>query len=132
MNILDENIPRPQRELLRVWKIPIRQIGFDIGRSGMQDEQIIPFLLEERRSTFFTRDDDFYSRRLCHSHYSIVHLAVHISEAAVFIRRLLRHPNFNTHSKRAGRILRISRAGIAFWQVNQDRELRAIWKDESK
>lgn len=128
MNILDENIPRPQRELLQGWRIPVRQIGFNVGRQGMQDEEIVPFLIKQRRSTFFSRDDDFYSRRLCHAHYGIVHLAVHISEAAIFVRRLLRHPDFDTHSKRAGRVLRVSSGGISIWQINENLERRVGWK----
>ena len=127
MNILDENIPRPQRELIEGWRIQVRQIGFNVGRGGMHDEEIIPFLIKHRRSTFFSRDDDFYSRRLCHAHYCIVHLAVHISETAIFVRRLLRHRDFNTHSKRAGKVIRVSGGSISFWQLNEVREQRVGW-----
>ncbi len=44
MNILDENAPEDQRSLLQSWRIPIRQIGFDVGRKGMRDDEIIRFL----------------------------------------------------------------------------------------
>lgn len=54
MNILDENILADQRELLQRWAIPFRQIGHEIGRSGMADAEIVPLLLELRRATFFT------------------------------------------------------------------------------
>ncbi len=38
MIILDENFPESQRQLLRGWRVPpIRQIGYEVGRSGMQD-----------------------------------------------------------------------------------------------
>jgi hypothetical protein len=130
VNILDENIPRPQRELLEGWRIPVKQIGFNVGRRGMQDEEIIPFLVKQRRPTFFTRDDDFYGRRLCHARYGIVYLAVHISEAAIFVRRLLRHQEFNAYSKRVGRVVRVSSGGISFWQINENRERRVDWKPE--
>ena len=56
MNILDENIVASQRELLKSWRIRVHHIGFDIGRKGMQDEEIVTFLHQQRRSTFFTRD----------------------------------------------------------------------------
>ena len=128
MNILDENIPRPQRELIEGWGIHVKQIGFNVGRGGMQDEEIIPFLVRQGRSTFFTRDDDFYNRRLCNAHYGIIHLAVNINETAIFVRRLLRHWNFNTHSKRAGKVIRVSSGGISFWQVNESQEQRVGWK----
>lgn len=52
MNILDENIPKNQRQLLEKWRIHVRQIGINIGRMGMQDEEIVPFLLQMKRPTF--------------------------------------------------------------------------------
>jgi len=72
MIILDENFPESQRQLLRGWRIPIRQIGYEVGRSGMQDEEIIPFLLQRRRVTFFTLDQGFYKRHFCHARYCLV------------------------------------------------------------
>lgn len=53
MNILDENILESQRQLLLRWKISFRQIGYEIGRKGMNDEEIIPLLLALRQPTFF-------------------------------------------------------------------------------
>ena len=41
MNLLDENIPEHQRQLLRSWRIPIRQIGVDVGPKGISDAAII-------------------------------------------------------------------------------------------
>jgi len=38
MNILDENIPEDQRQLLRSWRILARQIGHEVGRPGMQPD----------------------------------------------------------------------------------------------
>jgi hypothetical protein len=43
MNILDENILKDQRILLLNWGVPVRQIGYEVGRKGMKDEEIIPF-----------------------------------------------------------------------------------------
>lgn len=82
MNILDENIIANQRQLLRSWRIRIRQIGYDIAHKGITDEQIIPFLLQRRRPTFFTRDLGFFARSLCHRRYSIVCLAIEKHEVA--------------------------------------------------
>ncbi len=88
MNILDENIPTNQRRLLEINGAHIRQIGLNVGRSGMQDEEIVPLLLRQRRPTFFTRDDDFYDRRLCRSKYCLVYLDVDKNEVALFVRSL--------------------------------------------
>jgi hypothetical protein len=51
MNILDENILNDQRHLLKMWRITSQQIGDDIGRKGMQDEEIIPLLHREESPT---------------------------------------------------------------------------------
>jgi hypothetical protein len=59
MNILDENIITSQRQRLRSCRIPVRQIGHDIARKGLQDEEILPFLHQLRQPTFFTRDLGF-------------------------------------------------------------------------
>ncbi len=52
MNILDENVLKDQRQLLHSWRIAIHQIGYDVGRKGMQDDEIIPLLHQLRRPTF--------------------------------------------------------------------------------
>ena len=62
MNVLDENIREDQRGLLQHWGIPAHQIGVDIGRKGMQDEEIIPFLHTLRDAAFFTCDVGFSDR----------------------------------------------------------------------
>jgi hypothetical protein len=41
MIVLDENIPEDQRLLLRSWRIRAYQVGRDVGRAGIEDEQII-------------------------------------------------------------------------------------------
>jgi len=128
MNILDENIPRNQRYLLKSWRIRVRQIGQDIGRRGMQDDSIISFLRQQRRSTFFTRDDHFYKSHLCHRAYCLVYMAVEKYEAATFARRLLRHPEFNSQAKRMGKVVRISDARISFWRFHAGGEKHTDWR----
>ncbi len=128
MNILDENIPKPQRELLERWGIAVMQVGVSIGRNGMLDEEIIPLLQRLRRPTFFTRDDDFYKRNLCHARYCLVHLSVARSEAALFAGRLLRQRGFNTQAKRMGKVPRVSHAGVSFWQRHHPEEQHTAWQ----
>ena len=75
MNVLDENILESQRQLLRNWRIAVRQIGHELGRKGMADEEIIPFLLRLQRPTLFTRDHGFFRADLVHKDYCLVRLA---------------------------------------------------------
>jgi hypothetical protein len=127
MNILDENIIASQRQRLRSWRIPMRQIGVDIARKGLQDEEIIPFLHHQRRSTFFTRDRGFYRREVCHRQYGIVCLEVAPEEVAVFVRRVLRHPRLNTQAKRLGAVVRASHRGLGVWRLHAQAEEVILW-----
>jgi hypothetical protein len=48
-------------------------------------------------------------------------------EVAAFVRRFLRHPNFNARAKRMGRIIRISPTGIVSWRVRDAKEIPHRW-----
>ena len=127
MNLLDENIIESQRRLLRSWRIAIRHIGYDAGRQGMKDKEIIPFLHQLRRATFFSRDADFYDRSLCHARYCLVHLAVKKDEVAIFVRRFLHHREFDTHAKRMGTVIRVSHTGLSVWRLHATEEMFLEW-----
>ena len=127
MNILDENVPEDQRSQLLTWGISIHQVGFDVGRQGMKDEEIIPFLHTLRDTTFFTRDLGFHARKLCHPRYCLVCLAIGQDEAAVFVRRVLNHPELNTKAKRMSAVIRVSHAGFSMWRRNATQEAYISW-----
>lgn len=129
MNILDENILEGQRRLLQKWGIPFRQIGVEMGRKGMADIEIIRLLRTLRYPTLFAVDYHFYKRDLCHPRYCLVQLNVAQPEAAHFIRRLLRHPDFDTHAKRMGVVIRASQMDLTVWHRNTKHEARYNWKD---
>jgi len=127
VNVLDEHIPVEQRQLLNRWRIPVRHIGYDAGRKGMKDDEIIPFLRRLRYPTFFTLDSGFYDRRMCHERYCLVRMDVHEDEAASFTRRVLGHPQFDTQAKRMGAVVRISRKGIWVWHLHVEKEMQHNW-----
>lgn len=127
MNILDENILESQRQVLRRWNVPFRQIGYEIEQKGMADDTIIPLLLTLRQPAFFTMDSDFFKRHLCHARYGLVFLDVDEMEAAAFIRRLLRHPAFDTHTARMGVVVRIAHPGIDVWRIGDMHESHLTW-----
>lgn len=95
MTVLDENILEGQRLRLESWRIAARQIGVDIGRKGMKDEEIVVLLRTKRKATFFTRDAGFYLRELRHKSYCLAVMSVGQNEVASFIRRFLRLDNFD-------------------------------------
>lgn len=127
MNILDENIIDSQRQRLRHWRIAVRHMGYDVGRQGMKDQEILTVLHRLRRPTFFTRDEDFYTSRLCHGQYCLVYLAVAKDEVAPFVRRLLRHPEFNTVAKRMGTVIRVSQVDLSVWRLHTEEVLHVAW-----
>lgn len=129
MNVLDENVLEDQRQLLLNWRVPLRQIGYEAGWKGMQDEEIISFLLNMRRPTLFTLDRDFYQPGLCHARYSLVYLDVKQSEAAIFVRRVLRHPDLDTQAKRMGTVVRASHTRVAVWRLHAEHEVYLAWRD---
>ena len=129
MTLLDENFPADQAALLREQRVPHRQIGRDIGRYGVQDPDIIPLLHRLKRVTLFTQDEDFFKQRLCHSAYCLVWLDVKPGQTAFYVRRFLRHANFNTLTKRMGIVARVTRESVHFWRRGEIRALLGLWTD---
>lgn len=127
MNLLDENIPRRQRLILASWRIRFREIGEDVGRSGMKDGEIIPLLHSLGPVTFFTLDSDFYKRHLRHAAYCLVYLDIEGNEVADTVRRFLHHPSFDTLAKRAGTVVRITHTRMRVWQLHSEREQEFTW-----
>jgi hypothetical protein len=127
MNLLDENMPDSQRQLLRSWRVRVRQIGQEVGRRGMRDREVISLLHRLGGVTLFTRDLGLCHPQLCHARYCLICLAVGQYESASFIRRLLRHPAFNTYAKRLGKVLRVSRPGIRVWRVGAEVGETVAW-----
>ena len=123
MNILDENVLEDQRRLLRKRGFAVRQIGYDIGRSGMSDEDIITLLHKRKRTTFFTRDSDYFDPELCHASYCLVWLDVGPTEVANYASGFLRHAEFRTKAQRAGKVIRLSPLRIVIWQQKQKKIL---------
>ncbi len=131
MYILDENIPESQRLLLRFWRIHIGQIGQEIGWQGIKDEEIIPLLHKSHNTTFFTRDIGFYRSKYCHSDYCLVVLGVGQYEVASFIRRFLKHPEFNTRAKRMGNVILVTHTGLQVLQHHVAKEEKITWTTKS-
>jgi hypothetical protein len=113
--------------LLDAWGIPVRQVGADWARKGLQDEDIIVSLRALKRATFFTRDAGFYDKALGHGRYCLAILTTGQYEVAQFIRRFLRHSSFNTQAKRMGKVIRVAASGIVFWEIHHEPEISRSW-----
>lgn len=102
MNILDENISKNQRQLLEGWRVSIKQIGVNVGHGGMKDEEILPFLHQIKRPTFFTRDDGFFKPQKCHARYCLVYLDVEKKRGGVFRSKIAETPDVQYASQTDG------------------------------
>lgn len=129
MIVLDENIFESQRLQLKSWRVHLRQIGVDAGRKGMPDDEVVRLLREIHRPTFFTRDRDFYNRRLRSEEFCLVYLDLLPLDVARYARRLLRHPEFKMWSQRKGCVARASASGISVWRIHAARVARYRWVD---
>ena len=127
MNILDEDINTSERQLLEKWRIRVRQIGYEVGRKGMKDHEIISFLQQRRQTTFFSNDRDYFLAHLCHANYCLVHLDVKKKETASFIRRFLRHPEFDNQAKRMGKVIQVTTEHIYVCQLNAEGKRMLTW-----
>lgn len=128
MIVLDEQMREDQRRILADWRIPFRQIGRELAVPGLQDEDVLPFLLTLKRPTFFTHDQGFFKARLCHPGYCLVWLDVSDIEAGYHIRRFLAQPAAHTHAKRMGTVARVRRDGFDMWRRHKPRLDKVPWK----
>ena len=127
MLLLDENIIESQVQLLRARRLAPRQIGGEVGRQGMKDDEIIPLLHSLKQPTFFTRDLRFYDCDAPHAGYCIVVLSVGQSEVASWVRQVLRHSQFDTQAKRMGNLLLVSQTSIKTKALNVEEETIFDW-----
>ena len=129
MIVLDENVFEGQRAQLRKWRMSVCQIGYDVGRKGMTDDEIIPLLRRLRRPTFFTRDADFFAKNLCSDRLCLAYLDVKPLHVADYIRRFLRQSDFRTWTQRKGCVIRVAVSGISAWRIHAPRVARYQWID---
>lgn len=54
-------------------------------------------------------------------------MAVDKYESSIFVRRVLRHLDFNTKEKRMGLVLRASSVGIYLWRLHREKEFFIDW-----
>ncbi len=126
---MDENVFESQRTQLLRRRMHLCQIGRDLGRKGMKDDEIITLLRTLRRPTFITRDRDFFDRTLCSDKMCLVYFDIRPLEVAGYARRFLRHPRFKAWSRRKGSVVRVAATGISVWRTKELHIWRYRWVD---
>jgi len=129
MLVIDENISEIEVWRLREWGVAVRQIGTEVARLSISDENILPVLHRLKRPTFFTRDGDFWKPGLRHAGYCLVFLDIpeHEGEIATAIRRFVRHPDFHTHAQRMGKVVRLHHDGVHHWALGKTAREKVAW-----
>lgn len=111
--------------------ISAEQIGFELGRKSLPDDNIRAFLRRLKRRTFITIDRGFYKRQYCDKHYCIIFFDLSLvreAELPELLRRLFRFPEFRTSKIRMGKIVRVSRTGgIHFFDSRTGFEKYLAW-----
>jgi hypothetical protein len=97
----------------------------------MPDDEIIALLRRLHRPSFVSRDRDFFDKTLCGGNFCLLYLDARPLQVAEYVRRLLRHPEFNTWSQRKGRVVRVRATGISAWQARVPRVIRHPWAGRS-
>lgn len=129
MNVLDENVPRDQADLLRQWGVRFRSISRELGYQGIDDDDIRPLLLRLKQPTLLTRDGDFFHREFAHARYSVVWFDVAVEETTFFIRRFLKHPRFRANAGRLGCVIHVQPRHIDYWTRNAEKRVQVAWED---
>ena len=127
MLVLDENLPDAQRLQLRSWRIPFRVIGVDLATEGTPDENVLSLLHHLPQPTFFSLDRDYYRPAWRHSGYGLVWLEVRARQSAEYIRRFLRHAEFDAQAARLGIVARVQADGILVWRLRRSEPEWTPW-----
>jgi hypothetical protein len=86
------------------------------------DDRVPEILQTLKTPTFLTIDHGFWNRRLCHSGYCILYFDLAKDEQEqlpILLRGLFRLPEFRTRRARMGKVARIGRETIAYWEFGE-------------
>jgi hypothetical protein len=90
------------------------------------DDRVPEILRTLKTPTFVTIDHGFWNRRLCHPGYCILYLDLAKDEQERLpglLRRLFRLPEFRTRAVRMGKVARIRRETVTYWEAGEKKVL---------
>jgi hypothetical protein len=106
-------------------------------RPGEQvlDDRIPEILQTLKQATFVTLDNGFWNRNFCHPAYGVVYFALQADEQEplpALLRALVGHPRFRTRAKRMGKVVRVSKVSLAWWQFRGGGLQQVAWAGTSR
>jgi hypothetical protein len=129
MFLIDENVSEIEVLRLRKAGIRVRLIGDDVARIGDSDENLLPILRRLKHAVLFTQDKDFFRFKWAHAGYALVWFDTNPNVVADYVRRFLRHHEFDSSAKRMGIVARVSANGIRYWRVGNRELQRTDWPE---
>ncbi|MBC8233626.1 hypothetical protein H8E77_29110 [bacterium] len=133
-NILDANVEVEHTSQLQQ-PLKVKQIGVHFLPGSADDERIISLLSRLKTPTFITWDcKDFYHRRRLDKRYCIIcslrspttssyGVDIHRTEFVSVVRKIFRHPLFNTVAKRMGKVIRVTSTHINYFEIGESQEI---------
>ena len=103
-----------------------------MGEKGVLDEAIITLLVKNKDFILFTRDKGFYNPKNTGKGFSFAVLFINQNDVASFIRRFLKHSQFNTHAKRNENVFHISHSGIRYFIFGKKEKKEQIGNKKSR
>jgi hypothetical protein len=125
----DELDPEKVTQVLQQWTTAQRLSTLRPGQV-IKDERVPQLLAELKQPTFITIDDGFWNRTHCDDRYCILYFVLredNQAEIPGLLRRLVKLEEFKTREARRGKVARISRAHIAYWQTGSDILYTLAW-----
>jgi len=95
------------------------------------DDRVPTILLELDRPTLITIDQDFWDRKLCHPSYGIMVFNLEDDEQPLLpdlLRALFRQSEFATRAARMGKVARVSRSHVEYWEFGTAKKVQLFWK----
>jgi len=96
----------------------------------IKDDRVLQILWEFKRPTFVTIDSGFYDKHHCDKRYCLIYFVLtplEQNQLPDLLRRLLRLPEFKTRTVRMGKVVRVSKTGVRYWQLSDDKEHKFEW-----
>ena len=133
--VLDDQLdPRDVRNPISRWSTArfLREVR---PGSVVKDDRVPVVLRALRTPTFISIDAGFYRRTGRDHRYCILFFALRSDEQdaiPALLRRLLRLPEFRTRAARMGKVARVSRDHVSWWQIGNDVEHTLAWHSPAR
>lgn len=99
------------------------------------DDRIPEILSTLKQPTFVTIDRHFWHPRWCSPRYCLLYFALELEQQMQLpgmLRALLRRPEFCTRAGRMGKVVRVGKEFIDFWEFKKQAKKQIRWNGGSR